>query len=195
MRAIALITVGCALALPVHGDPAGGMAHEHGDMAGMTASPLTSPGNDAFGAIQEVVQTLMADPNTDWSRIDLEPLREHLVDMQNFTVNVDVTQAPIENGFEAKVRPTTPAAAGSLARAFAAHPAFLKQETGWDMRVARQGDTYLVRVTTANPKEVAKIRGLGYIGIMAMGAHHQRHHWMMIHRVDPHHTSHRQGTP
>lgn len=81
--------------------------------------------------------------------------------MQNFTVNVEVAQAPIENGFEAKIRPTTPAAAASLGRVSAAHPAFLEQETGWTMGVARRGGVYLVRVTTARPDEVAKVRGLG----------------------------------
>jgi hypothetical protein len=41
----------------------------------------TFPGQDAFGAIAEVVQLLDADPQTDWSRVDLERLRQHLIDM------------------------------------------------------------------------------------------------------------------
>jgi len=39
------------------------------------------PGQDAFGAIQEIVQILDADPKTDWSKVDLEALRQHLIDM------------------------------------------------------------------------------------------------------------------
>jgi hypothetical protein len=42
-------------------------------------------------------------------------------------------------------------------------------------------------VTTTKPDEVAKIRGLGYIGILATGAHHQAHHWAMARGINPHH--------
>jgi len=43
------------------------------------------------------------------------------------------------------------------------------------------------------PKNEAKIRGLGYIGLMAYGLwlmaygdHHQRHHWAMATGKSPH---------
>ena len=60
------------------GSPFGGppwMLHRNG-------RPLTrsGDGHDAFGAIQEIVQILDADPNTDWSKVDLEALRQHLID-------------------------------------------------------------------------------------------------------------------
>ena len=38
----------------------------------MTGDMPTLPGQDAFGAIQEIVGKLDADPNTDWSKVDLE---------------------------------------------------------------------------------------------------------------------------
>ena len=74
----------------------------HGDHQGhsIAHSPLLSPGNDAFGAIQEAIRELGAAPKTDWSKVNLEALRQHLADMQNFTINVDVlSQRPIEIGF------------------------------------------------------------------------------------------------
>ena len=49
-------------------------------MQGAATSP-PMPGQDAFGAIQEIVQILDADPKTDWSKVDLEALRQHLIDM------------------------------------------------------------------------------------------------------------------
>ena len=41
-----------------------------GGHAGMHAASTTptTPGHDAFGAIQEIVQILDADPKTDWSK-------------------------------------------------------------------------------------------------------------------------------
>ena len=39
----------------------------HAGMHGASTTP-TMPGQDAFGAIQEIVQILDADPKTDWSK-------------------------------------------------------------------------------------------------------------------------------
>jgi hypothetical protein len=152
------------------------------------ATPLTAPGNDAFAAIQEVVKRLLADPKTDWSRVNLDALRQHLVDMHNFTLNVQVAaQKPIDNGVEFTVMPTTPDAAASLDRLFSAHPAILKQESGWEMSATKEeGGGYTARVTSAKPEDIAKIRGLGYIGIIAFGEHHQAHHWQMAIGSQPH---------
>lgn len=152
-----------------------GHHHQHGGM------PLTEAGNDAFGTIQEVVMKLNSNPDTDWSKVDLEALRQHLIDMENFTVHVAVlNNEDIEKGARFTVQATSKDAYGSLKRMFDAHPAMVKQEAGWDMQVAENRDkSFTVMVTTDKPKEVAKIRGLGYIGIIAYGQHHQQHHWMM----------------
>jgi hypothetical protein len=163
-----------------------GDAHQHHHTM-PAATPLTAPGNEAFAAIQEVVVKLLADPKTDWSRVNLEALRQHLVDMHNFTLNVEVTaQKPIDGGIEFTVKPTTPAAAASLDRLFSAHPAILKQESGWEMTTTKNKDNYTARVTSAKPEDAAKIRGLGYIGMIAFGEHHQAHHWQMAIGSQPH---------
>ena len=162
--------------------------HQHSLVSVSAPTPLTAPGNDAFAAIQEVVEKLLADPKTDWSRVNLEALRQHLVDMHNFTVNVDVvSQNPIEQGVEFTVKPAVPGAAGSLARLFDAHPAILKQESGWNMSATKYSDgSYTARVTGSSAADTAKIRGLGYIGLVAYGSHHQAHHWQMAIGADPH---------
>jgi hypothetical protein len=159
-------------------------SHSHKTLS----SPLTAAGNYAFLTIQEAIQKLDDDPNTDWRKVNLEALRQHLVDMQNFTLNVKVlSQKPIKNGMQAVVRPDNKDAEDSLDRAFDAHPTQLRNETGWDMSVTKRDGAYTVTVTTNNPAEVAKIRGLGYIGAMATGAHHQSHHWSMVKGENPHH--------
>lgn len=151
------------------------------------SSPLTEPGNDAFGTIQEVIRILEADPNTDWSKVNLEALRQHLVDMHNMTLHVTVLyQKPFDNGLEILVMPDSAKAGASLDRVFAAHPAQLERETGWKMTVRKKNDKYDLVVTTQNLSEVAKVRGLGYIGILATGAHHQLHHWAMATGQHPH---------
>ncbi|KAF0191053.1 MAG: hypothetical protein FD165_2128 [Gammaproteobacteria bacterium] len=183
--AVFLLCSTTLLAAPVH---AAEHAHQPHGSASDAAAPLTAPGNDAFAAIQEVVGKLLADPDTDWRRVDLEALRRHLVDMHNFTLNVEVTsQHAVDGGVEFTVEPATPDAAGSLDRLFSAHPAILKQESGWDMTAKKNPDGgYTARVTGAMPEDTAKIRGLGYIGIIAFGQHHQAHHWQMVTSTDPH---------
>jgi hypothetical protein len=34
-------------------------------------------------------------------------------------------------------------------------------------------------VTTSDPKELTKLKALGFMGIMVQGGHHQPHHLMM----------------
>jgi len=187
MRFITLLVVCAGVALATA--TAYATEHEHHlHHANASEAPLTAPGNDAFAAIQEAVEKLLADPETDWSRVNLEVLRQHLVDMRNFTLDVDVTaQQPIDGGAAFTVQPVTPGAAGSLDRLFSAHPAILKQESGWDMTASKNKDgSYTARVTGNTPEDAARIRGLGYIGVIAYGKHHQAHHWRMAAGADPH---------
>jgi len=148
---------------------------------------LTEPGNDAFGTIQEVVRKLRENPHTDWSRVNLEALRQHLIDMDNFTKHVSViSKRNIKSGVELQVRADDEKASQSLARALSAHPRMIKQEFGWDIKVSGTGPVYRMRVTSPRPQDTAQIRGLGYIGIMALGQHHQMHHWAIATGGNPH---------
>jgi hypothetical protein len=165
------------------------MNHEH--KADSSDKKLTEAGNDAFGTIQEVIRRLNSDPNTDWSKVNLEALRLHLLDMNDMTLNVEViSQKPIHNGLEAIVRPTTDRAALALKRVFNAHPTQFKNDTGWSMKVVKNNGQYTMIATSDNPKDATKIRGLGYIGLMAYGDHHQRHHWAMATGKNPHKMQH-----
>ena len=62
----------------------------------------------------------------------------------------------------------------------------MKAETGWDMQVENIDNVFTLTVTTPIPDEVVKIRGLGYIGLMAYGNHHQPHHWAIATGNNPH---------
>src|ERR1700687_5914458 len=68
-----------------------------------TGTVPTMPGQDAFGAIQENFQILDADPKTDWSKVDLEALRQHLIDMNEVTLKAEATPKQIEGGLEIAV--------------------------------------------------------------------------------------------
>ena len=80
---------------------------EHLDHAGHmrsieTAIP-TMPGQEAFGTIQEIVRILEADPTTDWSKVNIAALREHLIDMDEVTMRAAASERALDNGVEITV--------------------------------------------------------------------------------------------
>ena len=156
-----------------------GTAYGQHDMH-QNRTPLTESGNDIFGTIQEVVQKLEANPDTDWSQVNLEALRQHLIDMKAFTEEVQVlTKDRIKNGVEITVRPQSERAVQALKKLFSMHPDMIKKEKGWDMNAKQDGDNWIITCTTDDETEVEKVRALGYIGLLAEGTHHQLHHWMI----------------
>jgi hypothetical protein len=162
------------------------MMHHSQPMIQVSEVTLTESGTDPFAVMQEAIAALEANPGTNWEKVNIEALRLHLVEMQDMTLNVDVTQTRIDNGFKAVVTPTSSRAVKSLTKVLSAHPAQMEAETGWDMQVSNNNGVFTLNVTTENVKDVAKIRGLGYIGVMAYGNHHQPHHWAMASGENPH---------
>jgi hypothetical protein len=140
----------------------------------------TMPGQDAFGAIQEIVRILEADPKTDWSKVNLEALRQHLIDMNEVTLNADAVTKPTEGGIEVTVSGTgrTVEAIQRMVPA-QAHQVDQTHLNGWSAKTERLPNGVLLTVTSSDPQQVQHIRGLGFIGFMASGSHHQAHHLAM----------------
>jgi hypothetical protein len=143
------------------------------------ATNLLESGTDPFAVIQETISKLEANKNTDWSKVNIEALRKHLVEMEDATLNVTLKQVNVKNGFAAMIFPQTNRAVKSLFNLLKNHPEQMEKETGWVMVVNRVDDHFEITVTTKNDKEIDKIRGLGYIGVIAYGDHHKKHHWSM----------------
>jgi len=158
-----------------------------GDMTGhMTAGAPSLPGQDAFGAIQEVVRILEADPSTDWSKVNLEALRQHLIDMNEVTLHADAAATPVDGGLVIAVTGSGRTLA-AIQRMVPAHAQEINGHDGWAVKTETLADGVRLTVTAADPKEAAHIRGLGFIGILASGSHHQRHHLAMAKGEFAHH--------
>jgi len=156
----------------------GGMG-PHGMMGqrfGATGQP-TMPGQDAFGAIQEVVQILQADPTTDWSKVNIAALREHLIDMNEVTLHAVASERPLENGVEINVTGQG-RTAEAIKRMVPAHARELNQ-LGWNAKTDDLPDGVKLVVTSTDPVQVTKLKALGFMGIMVQGGHHQPHHLMI----------------
>ena len=135
------------------------------------------PGQDAFGAIAEVVQILDADPKTDWSKVNLERLRQHLIDMNEVVLRAQVTQTPVPGGLAMDITGT-----GRTEQAIRAmlipHGAELARSPLLAAKTEVIPGGVRLTVTTKTPDEnaMARLRGLGFIGLLTVGAHHGPHH-------------------
>jgi hypothetical protein len=142
-------------------------------------TPLpTMPGQAAFGAIGEIVRLLKADPNTDWSRVNIEALRQHLIDMDDVTMRARATQKSVPSGAEITVSGTG-RTSDAIKRMVVAHAHALGEGGDYNASAVATADGARLTVTAkdpANTKIVDRIRGLGFAGIMTEGDHHVVHH-------------------
>ena len=156
-----------------------GMHGKHGMMGQQTQSPgqPALPGQDAFGTIQDIVRLLEADATTDWSKVNIGALREHLIDMNEVTLHAMADDKPLDDGVEIAV--TGEGRTGeAIKRMVPAHVHELNA-MGWDAKTEDLPNGVKLVVTSDDPKQVTKLKALGFMGIMAQGSHHQMHHLMM----------------
>lgn len=150
-----------------------GMMGQGADAAGQP----TLPGQDAFGAIQEVVRLLEADATTDWSKVNITALREHLIDMNEVTLHAMADEKALANGVEITVTGEG-RTADAIKRMVPAHARQL-DVTGWKATTEDLPNGVKLVVTSDDPAQATKLKALGFMGIMVQGAHHQMHHLMM----------------
>jgi hypothetical protein len=148
----------------------------HGQNFGAATLP-TSPGQDAFGAIQEIVQILQADPTTDWTKVNIAALREHLIDMNEVTLHAKADAQMTDNGIVIAVTGDG-RTRDAIKRMVPAHVHELAG-LGWHANTAELPDGVKLTVTANQAVSLAKLKALGFIGIMVQGGHHQPHHLMM----------------
>lgn len=142
-------------------------------------------GQAQFAAIAEVVTRLRADPQTNWAKVNIQALRDHLVDMDNVTTKAVVAQSV--EGLMVRFDVTGDAmTAASIQRMVRAHSPMLAGDTGWDVSVTPQADGARMEVIVASRDALDQVTGLGFFGLMTIGAHHQHHHMMIAQGGMPH---------
>jgi hypothetical protein len=155
------------------------MHGKHGMMGGhgQSSTEPTLAGQDAFGAIQEIVRILEADPNTDWSKVDIAALREHLIDMNEVTLHAAADAKALDNGVEIAVTGEG-RTAEAIKRMVPTHAHELNA-MGWNAKTEELPNGVTLVVTSEDPAQAMKLKALGFMGIMVQGSHHQLHHLMM----------------
>jgi hypothetical protein len=184
---LAVALAGAVLAHTVFAQnpPPAGPGRPHAEhmrmMRGMAGAGPTMPGQDAFGAIAEIVRILEADPATDWGTVDVERLRQHLIDMNEVVLHSVVKQTPVSGGLAMEIT-----GAGRTEQAIRAmvvpHAAELDRMPSFTAKTETIPGGVRLTVIAKRPddaKLVARIRGLGFAGLIVQGAHHQPHHLAM----------------
>jgi hypothetical protein len=179
-RMIAFVT--CVTALTASGKPAdaqasGAMDHSR-HAATMGASAAAPAGQDAFAAIAAAVAALEADSTTDWSKVNIEALRRHLIVMNDVTLGARAVQSSIAGGARMDVTGDG-RVVDSIREMLRAHAPQLETLGLYRARVEEIPRGARLTVTAAqdgDTKTAAKIRGLGFAGLLTQGAHHAEHH-------------------
>lgn len=154
--------------------------HQHGHHA----TP-TEAGQAAFATIQEIVLILTNNPKTTWSQVDIPALREHLIDMNEVTMNAVVNMSVDQNRvtFTAQGEGRT---IQSIQRMLVAHAGSSDLPAGWQSRTVEIADGAELSMQVTEVEDVRMIIALGLIGVLTMGGHHQSHHLAMAVGHHPH---------
>ena len=142
-----------------------------------SSMPVLEPGQSAFAAIAEIVAKLESNPNTNWNVIDIKGLREHLRDMNKVIIDAVTVAKEIDGGMQFTVTGGVDVKS-SIRRMTLAHATFMNNVNGWECK-AKKVDGGAVVTVLVPPQDQAKIKALGFFGMIASGSHHQLHHWKM----------------
>ena len=161
------------------GQNTSGMDHSKMMSNSQASLPVaTEGGQGGFTAIAEIVALLQADPNTDWSKVNIDMLREHLVDMNELAMNA-TAKTQVKNDsveFHIAASDRTLKAVHAMVPA---HAGVLTDTTNWRVSAKLTDDGAIMILVAENLHELQKIKALGFFGIMATGAHHQDHHMLI----------------
>jgi hypothetical protein len=156
--------------------------HSHSSHGGVD---VLETGQAQFASIAEIVAVLRNDPDTDWDHVDIQALRDHLVDMDNVTtrsmvaVKEESTRVIFTIAGDADV-------AASIQNMVIAHSPMLEAETGWSVASAIVPNGATMTITVTEDAQRSQLLGLGFYGVMTIGAHHQGHHLMIAKGRSPH---------
>ena len=178
-----LLSIGAAAQNP----PPEPMQHTH-VMPREAGGIPTQSGQAAFAAISDIVKLLEADPTTDWSKVNLEALRQHLADMDLVTLRARVTAQQVEHGLAMNLTGDA-AVAPAITRMLVPHASMLDGMPAWRAAATPIAGGVRLTVTARAPGDaatIAKIRGLGFAGLIVQGDHHTAHHLLIAKGIAVH---------
>ena len=178
---ISTITLSLMLSLLLSAPSGFAQSHDHSQHMNhdQSATMPTEPGQGAFASIAEIVELLVRDPETDWSKVSIEQLREHLVQMNDLVLNSEA-EAKVEDKQITFIVSGEGRTKEAIQAMVPAHSIFLANSLGWEIIVGVTENGAVMQIAVPNQASRAQVLGLGFYGVMALGGkHHQFHHLAM----------------
>ena len=77
-------------------------------------------------------------------------------------------------------------ATASIQRMVLAHSPMLQQSSDWSVIAQEQEGGAKMMIQVSSEDDLNQVLGLGFFGVMTIGAHHQQHHLMVATGQSPH---------
>ena len=142
-------------------------------------------GQSAFAAIIEIVAILEADPETDWSAVDIDALQLHLRDMDNLILSTSASTEVIDTYTVQFSVEGTEASLEAIHRMAPAHSRFIQQSRGWNINTELTETGAIIQVSIKDKASTERLNAMGFYGFMSLDSHHQAHH-LSIAKGKPH---------
>jgi hypothetical protein len=171
-----IVFVVAVMGTPARAQNAGAMDHSS-RASGGSASAIPA-GQAAYATMAAIVAMLEADSTTDWSKVNIEALRQHLIVMNEVTLGARARQTSVAGGAAMEVTGDGHVAE-SIRTMLRNHSTMVAMMGRYRTSVDDIPGGVRWTVTAADPKDartVAKIRGLGFAGLLTLGDHHTPHH-------------------
>jgi hypothetical protein len=153
------------------------MMQQHMGQESQSTPVPQQAGQDVFGAISEIIDILNKDPKTDWSKVDINILRAHLLDMNEVFMK-STAETKIDNKTVIYSVKGTGKTIEAIKRMAPAHITAMKADySGAEVILNDEG--VLIKLTPKTEADFIKLKALGFYGFLSQGSHHQPHHLMM----------------
>ena len=147
---------------------------DHSQHNSIPITPIEA-GQDGFAAIAEIVKLLSDNPNTDWSKVNITGLRNHLLDMDLLVSGATVEAQKVVGGMRFNVTGESNVL-NAIRQMVPAHAIELSKIPEYTAITENINNGVALIVTSHDEQVMIKIKGLGFFGLMATGSHHQLHH-------------------
>lgn len=145
-----------------------------GNAGGQTI--LRESGQSAFATLIEITALLEADNDTDWSTVDLDGLRLHLLDMNHLILDTSASTDRIDDSIIQYTIDGSLEAIPAIHRMVPAHSRFIRQSRLWDIDTQLTDTGAILRIKTGSAAQLSRLSALGFYGFMSLDSHHQAHH-------------------
>ena len=148
----------------------------HSESGHSSANRPLEGGQSQFSALIEIVSLLENDKKTDWSSVDIDALRSHLLDMNHLMLNSSATTTASGNDQIQYTVTGNALSIPSIHRMAAAHSKFIEQSRGWSIASTLTENGAIIEITAADSTISNRLKALGFYGFMSLDSHHQAHH-------------------